>query len=60
MTYGAIYLFLRFCAVGAFFVALFAVSFLTLGYAMVYMLIAIFMQLQAMDIRNAEKEQVQA
>lgn len=60
MTYGAIYLILRFCAVGAFFMALLSLTFLTLGYAMVYMLIAIFMQLQAMDIRNAEKEQVQA
>lgn len=54
MTYGAIYLILRFCAVGSFFLALFSMTFLTLGYAMTYMLIAIFMQLQAMDIRNAE------
>ena len=54
MSYGAIYLLLRFCAVGSFFVALFSITFLTLGYAMTYMLIAIFMQLQAMDIRNAE------
>lgn len=54
MTYGAIYLLMRFCAVGAFFAALFSITFLTLGYAMVCMLIAIFMQLQAMDIRNAE------
>ena len=60
MTYGVIYLILRFCAVGSFFLALYSMTFLTLGYAMVYMLIAIFMQLQAMDIRNAEKEQVQA
>ena len=54
MSYGAIYLLLRFCAVGSFFVALFSITFLTLGYAMTYMLIAIFMQLQAMDVRNAE------
>ena len=54
MSYGAIYLILRFCAVGSFFLALFSMTFLTLGYAMVYMLIAIFMQLQAMDARNAE------
>ena len=54
MTYGAIYLILRFCAVGMLFVALFSMTFLTLGYAMVHMLIAIFMQLQAMDVRNAE------
>lgn len=60
MTYGLIYLILRFCAVGSFFLALFSMAFLTLGYAMVYMLIAIFMQLQAMDVRNAQKEQVQA
>lgn len=58
MTYGAIYLILRFCAVGSFFVALFSITFLTLGYAMVYMLIAIFMQLQAMDVRNAETKPV--
>ena len=54
MTYGAIYLILRFCAVGSFFIALYAMTALTLGYAMVYLLIAIFMQLQAMDVRNAE------
>lgn len=59
MTYGAIYLILRFCAIGSFFLALYSLTALTLGYAMVYMLIAIFMQLQAMDVRNAEKEQVQ-
>jgi len=58
VTYGAIYLILRFCAVGSFFVALFSITFLTLGYAMVYMLIAIFMQLQAMDVRNAETKPV--
>lgn len=60
MSYGVIYLILRFCAVGSFFLALYSMTFLTLGYAMVYMLIAIFMQLQAMDVRNAQKEQVQA
>ena len=54
MSYGLIYLVLRFCAVGAFFAALFSITFLTLGYAMTYLLIAIFMQLQAMDVRNAE------
>ena len=54
MTYGLIYLILRFCAVGAFTLALYAMTELTLGYAMVYMLIAIFMQLQAMDIRDAK------
>jgi hypothetical protein len=54
VSYGVIYLILRFCAVGSFFAALFSITFLTLGYAMVYMLIAIFMQLQAMDVRNAE------
>lgn len=51
---------LRFCAVGAFFGCLYSLTFHTTGYAIVYVLIAIFMQLQAMDARNAEKEQVQA
>lgn len=55
MTYKLIYLLLRLCAVAAFFVALYAISFLTLGYAMVNLLIAIFMQLQAMDVRNAQE-----
>jgi len=54
--YGLIYLFLRFTAIGSFFMALYSMTYLTLGYAMIYMLIAIFMQLQAMDIRSAKTQ----
>ena len=56
MTYRFLYNTLIFCAAGAFIMGALSMLFFTVGYAISFFLMAIFLQLQAMVACNAKEE----
>jgi hypothetical protein len=56
MTYRNLYNILCVCAAAAFIMGAASMALFTLGYAMCFFLMAIFLQLQAMVARNAKEE----